>query len=348
VSPRPAPPLVFDGIVFRLQRTGGISVLFTELLRRLPRDRFTLVGFQAAPPPALAEVPYRATRARRLERYRRATFGAEAELFHSTYYRVPAARGPRVVTSVYDFVYERFSSGVRRAVHVGQKGAALARSDRIICISESTRRDLLTFCGVRYEGRTVVVPLAAAEGFRPLPGETRRAQVLFVGARGGYKNFAAVVEALGPLRDISLRCVGGGPFTPAERRQLEATLPGRYEGLGYLPDEALNREYNRSLCLAYPSRYEGFGIPVLEAMRAGCPVVAVGKSSIPEVAGDAALLLERGDVDELRAAFTRLRDGPESVLVERGFVQASRFSWDETARRTRAVYEELLGRSLDA
>jgi mannosyltransferase len=251
------------------------------------------------------------------------------------------------VTTVYDFVYERFESYPRRLVHGVQKRAAIAGADRIICISESTKQDLLDFVGNQYRDRAVVVPLAASAAFHPVPGTARLPQVLFVGARGGYKNFPALVDALVPLRDLTLLCVGGGLFSPQDRELLERQLPGRYRSAGRISDAELNLEYNRSLCLAYPSRYEGFGIPVLEAMRAGCPVVAMNASSIPEVAGDAAILLESGDADEIRAAIESLSVAAKrDVLVTRGLARAAKFNWDETYRRTVEVYEELLGHSI--
>lgn len=336
--------LLYDGIIFCLQRAGGVSVVFSEIIARLPRSSYELVGFQESPPENLSHAAYNYRPPRPLERYRLATFDTRAEIFHSTYYRLPAERGMRVVTTVHDFVYERFASLPRRLVHGVQKRAAIAGADRVICVSESTRRDLLEFIGHRYSDRTVVVPLAAAEAFQPVPGTRPLPQVLFVGSRGDHKNFGAVVEALESLHDLSLLCVGGGAFTAAERTHLELRLPGRYRGAGYVSTEELNLEYNRSLCLVYPSQYEGFGIPVLEAMRAGCPVIAVNASSIPEVAGDAAILLERGRADEIRPAIESLFvDATRHALVARGLARASGFSWDETYRRTVAVYEELLG-----
>lgn len=339
--------LMYDGIVFSLQRTGGVSVLFSEIISRLPRSSYELVGFRESPPTALANATYSYRAPRRLERYRRAALGDGGEIFHSTYYRLPARTRTRVVTTVYDFVYERFASLPQRVVHGLQKRAAIAGADRIICISESTRRDLLEFVGHEYRDRAVVVPLAAAKTFHPLPVTELLPQVLFVGSRDRYKNFHAVVDALAPLRDLSLVCVGGGVFTADERALLNRRLGGRYRATGYVPDAELNLEYNRSLCLAYPSSYEGFGIPLLEAMRAGCPVIAVNGSSIPEVAGDAAILLQRGDADEIRRAIeTVMVTATRDTIVARGSARASAFSWDETYRRTVAVYEELLGRTL--
>ncbi len=336
--------IIIDGVIFSLQRTGGISVLFREIIRRLPTASYRLVGFREQPLPELAASPYEARSPRPLERYRRADFGVDAGVFHSTYYRLPARRGPKVVTTVYDYVYERYASWPRRLVHSQQKRRAIAGADRIICISESTRRDLLDVMGHRYEERTVVVPLAAADTFHPLAGVDRGLQALFVGGRAGYKNFESVVKALSMLPEITLKIVGGGPLTAPERQLLTQHIDGRFVAAGYLTDAELNLEYNRSLCLVYPSLYEGFGIPVLEAMRAGCPVIAFNGSSIPEVAGDAALLLERGDGDEIREAISTLvPTNRRQDLIARGVVRAARFTWETTYQNTMAVYEQLAG-----
>lgn len=336
--------VLFDGIVFSLQETGGISVLFTEIISRMPAASYELIGFRKTPPNAIAGATYSYHRPRPFERYRRARTSRRFEVFHSTYYRLPTSRRPKVVTTVYDFVYERFAPVHRRVVHALQKQKAIAGADRIICISESTRRDLLEFSGQSVADRAVVIPLGASDSFHPLSDVAVLPQVLFVGKRAGYKNFAAVVEALSTLRDYTLVCVGGGPFVSAELELLERRIPHRYRFAGYLSASDLNCEYNRSLCLAYTSLYEGFGIPVLEAMRAGCPVIAVNRSAIPEVAGDAAFWLETGRPDEIRDAIQEVAvSATRRDMTSRGRDRAALFSWDETYRRTTAVYEELSG-----
>jgi mannosyltransferase len=339
--------VLFDGIVFSLQETGGISVLFSEIISRMPAGSYELIGFRETPPSAIAGATYSYHAPRLLERYRRARIKSEFDVFHSTYYRLPTSSRPKVVTTVHDFVYERFAPLHKRAIHGLQKQKAIAGSDRIICVSESTRRDLLEFSGPSLSNRTVVIHHGASDTFHPLSDVTVLPQVLFVGKRDGYKNFTAVVEALSTLRDITLLCAGGGKFTRAECDLLERRIPRRYRSVGCLSPSELNREYNRSLCLAYPSLYEGFGIPVLEAMRAGCPVIAVNCSSIPEVAGGAALLLETGGPDEIRDAIRLiLVTATRNDMISKGRERAALFSWDETYRRTTAVYAELSGRPL--
>jgi mannosyltransferase len=338
--------LTYDGIVFKLQRTGGISVLFTEIISRLRPSAYELVSYGQLPG-ALETSTHRTLSPRPFERYRRACVGARCDLFHSTFYRLPASRTAKVVTTAFDFVDERFASPLRRVRHSVQKNRALAGSDRIICISESTRRDLVEFAGAALAERAVVVPCGVSEQFRPLPGVTRLPQVLFVGSRVSYKNFPAVVNALSELPEVDLVCVGAGPFKTAELELLDRRIPGRYRWAGYLSTEALNLEYNRSICLAYCSFYEGFGIPILEAMRAGCPVIAVNASSVPEVAGDAGILLERGEADELRAAIRKVMvSATRDELVRRGMAQSSKFSWQTTFDRTIAIYEEVLGKPI--
>jgi mannosyltransferase len=340
-------PLCIDGVIFDLQSQGGISTIFRELLSRLPAEALHLIGYRAAPPVVLPSGTYEVRTRRRLERYRDAAASPGARVFHSSYYRLPSTRGPAVVTSVYDFVYERYVGGIRTSVHSWQKRRAIAHADRVICISESTREDLERFVGARHAARAVVVPCGVGEAFRRVPGIVPVAQVLFVGQRGRYKNFTAVVQAMQAFPELELLCVGGGPFTADESAVIGRNAPARVRWAGFLDDEALNLEYNRSLAFAYPSLYEGFGIPVLEAMRAGCPVIAVRTSSIPEVAGDAAWLMERGDPDELRAAIRALHDPlRRDDLTIRGHARASLFGWQATFRRTLAVYEELLGEPL--
>lgn len=340
----------YDGIVFALQATGGISVLFGEMFRNLERYgcEFDLTRFSDNGPAPSGRWIRQAARIG--ERYRRAVIGALGadQIFHSTYYRLPA-QPCKVVTTVHDFTYEKFVRGPRSWVHSLQKNAAIRGADKIICVSSSTRADLLALLPDVSEDRIEVVPNGVSEVYGPLPEARRRPQdyVLFVGARQGYKNFRSVVTALSGMRDLSLWCVGGGAFAADERQFVERNLPGRWLHAGRVGQSKLNELYNDALCLVYPSLYEGFGVPVLEAMRAGCPVVAVDCSSIPEVSGDAAILLESGDPDEIRAAVECLRSGPlRARYIQAGLARAQLFSWDETFSGTLRVYEELLGRKL--
>lgn len=323
--------LHLDGVIYRLQQTGGISVLFDEILKRLPRESYTLNI------PALS-YPW--------SRYSKACFDSPSAIFHSTYYRLPRGGAAGVVTTVHDFTYEKFSRGVKKHLHTWQKLKAIAGADIIICVSESTRSDLYEFANISDSQKVVVVPNGVSHTYQYLDCLVDE-QVLFVGARGSYKNFSNSVLALSKFSDVKLVCVGGGGFTRSEREFLEVNIPGRYRHAGKLTNHELNEQYNKSICLVYPSLYEGFGIPVLEAMRAGCPVIAVSSSSIPEVAGDAAWLLESGSVEEIVEGieFFRSSDNRDS-FIKLGFCQASKFSWDATYFRTLEIYEELLGRKL--
>jgi len=339
--------ILFDGIIYKLQSSGGVSVVFNELLSRLPRESYTLLGFKEEPPLNLSSENYIYESPRILERYRRALISHNFDLFHSTYYRLPAVKSCKVVTTVHDYTYERFASGFRRAVHSFQKRKCISESDKIICVSENTRQDLLEFSGASYEERTVVIHNGVSSDYYFRPEIDTEPQLIFVGARSGYKNFKSVVYALSSIEDINLVCVGGGGLSRTELKFLEKYLSGRYRHTGYLTNSELNLEYNRSLCLIYPSMYEGFGIPILEAMRAGCPVIAINSSSIPEVAGEAAILMDTGEPDEILNAlksimFSTVRDD----LVVKGLAQSKKFTWDETFKKTLDVYEELLGKNI--
>ncbi len=319
--------ILFDGVIYNLQRGGGISVLFNELLSRLSVGTYEMIVPESKRP---------------LERYRDFEVKQPYDVFHSTYYRLPSNREGEIVTTVHDFTYERYSSGLKRRVHSWQKKRAVLGADKIICVSECTKRDLIEFYGVEYEPRVVVVPNGVSDDYAPLAIEVIE-QVLFVGARGGYKNFEATVDAISQLSGLGLVCVGGGGFSPAELIFLEQKIPGRYKHAGFLSNAELNIEYNRSICLVYPSLYEGFGIPVLEAMRAGCPVIAVNSSSIPEVAGTSAFLVEKGEATELRDAIRYFYsvDNRQKYIVM-GRAQAEKFSWDSTFQQTVSVYNNLL------
>lgn len=342
--------ILYDGIVYCLQRNGGISVLYNELLSRLANTSYDYSLISYGQPSPFSHIGNVVRVPRLAERYRDVTFD-HADIFHSTYYRVPdfsSRRSSKIITTVHDYTYERYIGGIKRQVHSWQKNRAISQSDKIICVSESTKNDALEFSGVS-EDRIEVIPNGVSVDYFPNPDIALSdiPQAIFVGARQGYKNFESVVKAVSLFKELVLVCVGGGGFDKKELAFLEKYLPGRYRHAGFLTNSELNIEYNKAMCLIYPSLYEGFGIPVLEAMSAGCPVIAVDASSIPEVAGDAAHLIERGAVEEIEAGIGALmRDDYRQSLISKGFVQAKKFSWDITYKKTMALYEQVLGKKL--
>jgi mannosyltransferase len=221
----------------------------------------------------------------------------------------------------------------------------------VICISHNTKRDLQKYVPEYPEEKIFITHLAASEHFKPVaittPTITTQPFVLFVGGRAGYKNFFNAVEAVSLIDDIALVCVGGGTFTPQEHALLDGALLGRYFHAGPVGTAQLNEFYNCAVCLLYPSLYEGFGIPPLEAMQAGCPFVALNCSSIPEVTGEAGILIDEADPQIIAAAVNQCRNADRRLqMCTLGFEQAAKFSWDKTFSETLLIYRQLLEGSL--
>jgi len=265
----------------------------------------------------------------------------------------------------------------RRNVHALIEAALVGdkwvRLDHVVTDSHCSKRDLVTHLKLPEDRITVVCPGVDLERFRPAPptdagdvrglmsegvptprtsnGEpSRRPYVLSVAGADPTKNVEILVDAFGrlpaPVREAH-DLVLVGDF----RRRPE--LRGRVASLGldkqaYFPgvvdDDRLIELYQQAALFVFPSRYEGFGLPVLEAMACGCPVISSHAASLPEVAGDAALLVDPLDVDGLAAAMQRVLtdEALAGELRARGPARAAQFSWDRTAREMVAVYEKVV------
>lgn len=273
-----------------------------------------------------------------------------ARIVHETYYgeRRLAPRGTAVVLTVYDMIHELFPDVLDDPVTCARKAAAIARADRILCISHSTLDDLVRFFPAAAPRASVTLlgfdgRFAAAPG----PAAGTRPYLLYVGERSGYKNFAALLSAyaasLRLTADFDLVCIGGGPFRSVEAAAISAHgLAGkvRQHAAG---DAALRRWYGGAVAFVYPSLYEGFGIPPLEAMAADCPVIAVPRSSVPEVCGPAAQYAADGSAEALRAAIEEVVYNPARAaeLRRAGQARLGLFAWDNTAAQTADCYREL-------
>ena len=345
------PLVIIDADVLGRQRTGDERYV-ASLLRELPtrahglrlaavtrRPELVPVGVEAIALGARSQPLRMAIRLPALLRRRRPA------LAHFLHVVPPGWRGRSVVT-IQDLSFERFPDLMSRSDLFFFRTfvpRSARRADRVLTGSEWTKRDLIERYGVREE-RIVVTPYGFDSAFSPDgPRRSGPPYALFVGALQQRKEPELALRALGRLNS-GLQLVFAGPDRGLEaglRRQARALgLAERVEFAGHVSQDELAALYRGAASLVFPSRYEGFGLPVLEAMASGTPVVATRSSSIPEVAGDAAVLVE-ADADELAAGLERAVSERER-LVAAGLERAALFSWAETARRTADVYREIL------
>lgn len=272
-------------------------------------------------------------------------FGLSGGIFHSSYYRVPykATRSRvKTVTTVHDFLYEKYVSGLAKSVHSFQKRMAVMHSDAVICVSESTRQDLLEFYGHGLDYKTFVVANGVSDFYSPSGSFRRSDFILFVGPRGGYKNFEALVVAMGRFPDLRLTFAGGGALTSRELVLLNSHLPGRFDALGGVSQGMLRDLYRSCRFFAYPSLYEGFGIPPLEAMRCGAAVLAVRSSCTEEILGDSVVLVDCGDANSLAEGIAYLcNDSIAATFAVMGRKRAAFYSWDRCYEETDKIYRYL-------
>ncbi|MBJ7390089.1 MAG: glycosyltransferase family 4 protein [Chthoniobacterales bacterium] len=350
--------VLYDGFIFGLQGAGGINRYFSELISRLPSGDLPVVYGSFA---RSLQVPrHPRISVRRLFRFGRlaepyaAKWASGFDVFHPTYYHLtpPLAwsrvRSP-VVLTVHDFTFERLGHRHEKSAKLlAAQKTAIGRADLIICVSRSTQADLHEFYPQAAE-RSRVIHLAAPELPAGIPPEEDGPYILFVGSRSFYKNFSLAVRALSALskRTCGLRLVvAGTPWTESEIRLIHEEGVGGLVTLVESPgDEQLAGLYAAAVCLLYPSEYEGFGLPLLEAMSVGTPVIALRSSSIPEVAGPGAILLDPCDAspENVADAMQQLLEEPSlrEKLSSAGRKHASLFGWEYTASETIDAYRSV-------
>jgi glycosyltransferase involved in cell wall biosynthesis len=363
--------ILYDGLLFSTPQTGGARRYFGNLISRLPPADEPWVT--TTHPPGMHFPEHSNLQVRHFPRYRprklsslfervyfrRLERRTKFDLAHPTYYnllsrrRLSDYRCPAVIT-VYDMISEFFSDGTAAAKReTTNKRHAVCDAARVICISHSTKKDLIELLGVS-EGKIRViylaseVSLALADREGPIP---ERPYFLHVGGHSApYKNFPRLLRS---FRQVVLRfpeallCMIGPPLIDAELELIDSLQITRdIQHLGHVGDAQLAQLYQQSVALVYPSLYEGFGIPPLEAMACETAVIAANRSSIPEVVGNAAILIDPECEEELSAAMsTVLEDrSRRDELIRLGRDRAKQFSWDRMAAETRDLYREVVGR----
>jgi len=286
----------------------------------------------------------------------------QVTLYHSPYYLMPYRPGVPTVFTCHDLIplrYPQYFSAAQRLIYRLAHTLALKTASVTIAVSQATQADLLR-CFRFAPQRVVVIPEAADAHFMPQPIERINAlrakyalpeqYVLYFGSNKPHKNMVGLVKAWQVLNTKyqipNTKLVVAGHwderYPEAIRVVEEADLKGKVVFLGPVDEADLPALYSGATLFTFPSLYEGFGLPVLEAMACGTPVVCSSTSSLPEVAGDAALLVNPLDVDGLAQAIGQLwsDEGLREDVRARGLAQAARFSWAQTARETLAVYEQ--------
>lgn len=364
--------VVFDEQIFIMQKMGGVSRYFSDLIaglleRENPtfRTELSCVSGQSViairrgqikPSPTFQESPkihyLRNTGARLRSRY--------ARIHHQTYYHRRFLKLPKHalrVATVHDMIPEKFPEFFLSNPHL-EKMTYLRNCHAIVSVSESTRADLLNL-RPELEPKVFTIPLGVRSFWfdqsdphagggvgQVAPRRSQDGFLLFVGARDGYKNFDLLLTALAQLGHESpqLVVVGRERLSISECQRIHELDLDHVVRHVDADDEVLRHLYASAIGLVYPSRYEGFGLPVLEAMAAGCPVLASRSSSLPEVGAEAALYFEPESRESLLDQLNTLIGMPGDSriqLCERSRARALELPIDSTVEKTARLYEQL-------
>ena len=363
--------VLLDNIIFNLQKIGGISNYWYNLLKESAgnnnifyfEDKYLNKNYYRS----LIELPDerivkdRSILPLKIKRYLFVkNINKCFDLLHSSYYRY-VKDDIKNVTTVHDFMYEKYLSkyNFKRIVHSLQKYLALKHSDYIIGVSKNTLDDMLRYFPEFRDKKMRVIYHGINNDFYPVEKKNDftiiqnqklydNSYFFYFGNRRGYKNFGLLIQAYSNLlknnKDIpALVIAGGGDFDKEELKLLmEKEVLSNIIKLKKIDNNELNLLYNYCSGLIYPSLYEGFGMPVLEAMKAGSPVICSNSSSLPEVAGEAAIFINPDNISELESAlYYLLDDDTRKELIKLGLKQSRKFSWGETYKETLEVYNSL-------
>ncbi|GAB3944224.1 glycosyltransferase family 1 protein [Spirosoma harenae] len=277
------------------------------------------------------------------------------DVFHATYYDpyfLPYIGKKPFVVTFHDMIHERYIqdyptlSADRRIIQ--NKKRLAEQATKLIAVSESTKRDLVELLNIDPDKIQVIYHGSSLAPSLKQPNKTDLPYLIYVGSRQAYKNFQSLVEAIAPLlkkEDCFLVCAGGGPFTTEEQELLQ-TLQITKQVLWkpIYSDDTLRELYQGAQAFIYPSRYEGFGIPILEAFACDCPCIVSNTSSLPEVAGDAALYIDPALPDSIYHAVDKLLKDSDlrKTLIQKGRQRLSQFSWKRAVAETISLYQTIV------
>ena len=354
--------IVYDNIIYSLQETGGISKYWTELIKRQKKN----IVFYESENENIFRKSLKISTLKESKIFlfilRYLPFLKKIKsnsIFHSSYYRTSFQKDIVNITTVHDFTYDYFAKGLPKVLHNYQKNLTIKNSDGIICVSNNTKKELLKFFPSIYEEKIKTIYNGVDNSFfqiknfknnisKDLKFLINKKIILYIGERKAvYKNFSLVLDVVKSLDNYHLVCIGGGNLGKEEKKYIDKKVQNKFYHISNISTDKLNMIYNISFCLLYPSSHEGFGIPIIEAMKAGCPVISTNKSSIPEISGNAAILVNRINKKKFIQSIRLLQNkNLRNNYINKGLKQAKKFSWDKCFKETMKFYSDVHKRSM--
>ena len=269
------------------------------------------------------------------------------KIYHQTYYgKFPKLKKITRVITVHDLIHEKFHRYYGMPSNYRPKKHSLEKADKIICVSNSTKEDLIDFYNI--DEKKIRVISHGHEHILKLTNNDNiinKNEILYVGGRGKYKNFKNLIKAFVLNKKINncfkLVCFGGGSFNKNEINFFKENKI--YEKIRHQDgdDKILANLYKTSACMIYPSLYEGFGLPIIESMAIGCPVIASNIKPIIETAGDAATYFDPKETDDLSQKLEKLLyQSDKTEIVNKGYQRVQKFKWKDCSLKTLSFYNE--------
>jgi len=347
--------IYLDDLIFSLQTVGGISVYWLEFLNKINTTNLDAILLKRGDNKCLLAknlnwnkktkwefvLPIQLTRVLPLLNILPAK-----SIYHSSYFRISLQANVCNIVTLHDLAGELgMIKGWRKKLKVMLQSVALQKADGIICVSETTRSSLLLHYPSIKANKTTVIYHGCSDKFFPIPHEkpNLNKQIVFIGGRKDYKNFNTCLEVMVALPDFSLLIIGGGKLSIEETVKINSKIANRYTYTSNVDTDVLNQIYNQAYCLLYPTYYEGFGMPVVEAMKAGCVVISCATKAIVEVAADAAILIKHpNDIKGFVDAILSLKNlETRKKLVNKGLEQAKKYNWDTHCSHTIDFYKNM-------
>lgn len=359
--------ILLDNIIYSKTKHGGVSNYWYELSKYLLNEsncditffedqkassNFHRMSLQIPPEKLISLKIY----SEYLSRLMPINYQSDNQfIYHSSYYRgLSGSKNKIEVTTVYDFIHSYYMPFANKIIHNNLKFNAIKRSKGIVCISKNTYDDLQKFCPTKSHQKIEVIHVGVSDDYFPIELHSDEqllylqnlhiepGYLLFVGGRTSYKNFDFVVRTINENKKLKLVIVGGGQLTEIEQKIFTAEAIQRTTHISNASNNELNVLLNNALALLYPSSYEGFGIPVVEALRAGCPVIGLNNATIKEVAENCAILLDTLSISEISKKIENLDNNNfRQATIAQGLADSKKYSWEKCSRETAEFYRLL-------